>query len=265
LALDELNGALYIADYGNKRIRVVTLADKTINTLAGGNTINTAPYGVPPGGGTATDADIGNPSSITVDDAGLVYIPDYSHNRILVVDPAFSSVSVWLAGNTTCVNGTVQLYSVGQFQSTVHFKANGDAYVSGNLCQGTTTGTTIGIMLKPTAGAVTRIAGLSPGASTENIDATAATIPALSDFVVEANGNIVLATYTDNHVRRIDMTTGKITTIAGTGVLPTAGQDPGSYVDATTAQFYYPWKLATTPGNHILIGDEYTYSTRMIW
>ena len=132
MALDEANGVLYIADYENQRIRSVDLASGVINSLAGGGAVSTAPYG---DGGPATDANIYYPSSVSVDAGGLVYIPDYSHNKIRVVDPGTGIITSWLAGNTTCINGTVQLYSVSQYAPPVRFLANGDAYVSGkNLC-----------------------------------------------------------------------------------------------------------------------------------
>jgi hypothetical protein len=268
LALDEANGVLYIADYNNARIRMVTLATNVIETLAGGNATNTQPWG---DGGLGTDANIGNPSSVSVDANGLIYIPDYGHNRIRVVDPVTGFISTWLAGGTPCVNGTVSFGSLSQFGNVVRFKANGDAYVSGNICQGTTTNQPLGIALRAKSnGAMTRIVGLNAGITTENADAIASALPDLSDFDIEANGNLVLAMYTNNRVRRIDMTTGKINTVIGDNTTGYAGAgdvsvDPGAYVAASSARLSGAWKLAVAPGGHLLIADENNQAIRMIW
>jgi len=267
LALDETKGVLYIADYNNQRIRMVDLATGVIDTLAGGGSVSTAPFG---DGGPATDANIYYPSAISVGPNSLVYIPDYGHNRIRVVDPVTGIITTWLAGNTTCVNGTVQLYSVPQYGGAVRFAANGDVYVSGNLCQGTTTNTTLGIALRAPNGTMTRVAGLYPGVTTENADATAAALPGLSDFIFDANGDIILALNSDHRVRKVTMSNGKINTLVGDGTagysLPAdVSAEPGAYVAASAARVYNPFRLALWPGNHVLIADEYNYAARMIW
>lgn len=269
MALDETRGVLYIADYQNQRIRMVDLATGVIDTLAGGGTVNTAPFG---DGGPATDANIYYPSSVSVDANGLVYIPEYSRNKIRVVDPDTGIITTWVAGTypAACVQGTVSLYSIPQY-ATVRFAANGDAYISGNFCQGTTTNNTLAIALRAkSTGAMTRIAGLYNGVATENADATATALPDLSDFIIDGNGDLVLTTYSDDRLRRVNMTTGKINTIAGDGTagyaLPTdVSTEPGAYVAATSARLYNPFKLALWPGGHVLIADGYNYATRMIW
>jgi hypothetical protein len=201
----------------------------------------------------------------------LVYIPDYGHNRIRVVDPDTSIITTWLAGNTTCVNGTVQLYSVPQYGGTVRFAANGDVYVSGNLCQGTTTNVTLGIALRAGNGTMTRVAGLYSGVTTENADATATGFAELSDFIFDGNGDIVVALNGQHVVRRITMSSGKINTIAGTATkngyaaATDVSAEPGAYVPATGALLYNPFRLALWPGNHVLVIDEYNYAARMIW
>jgi sugar lactone lactonase YvrE len=79
IALDN-NGNLYIADYGNNRIREIT-PDGTITTVAGN--------GVRGGlgdGGAATDAQLSSPTGIAVDAAGNLYIAGSA--KIRMVDAA---------------------------------------------------------------------------------------------------------------------------------------------------------------------------------
>ncbi len=267
MALDETNGVLYIADYQNQRIRMVDLATGVINTFAGGGSVAVAPFG---DNGPATDANIYYPSSVSVGPGGLVYIADYGHNKIRVVDPTTNILTAFINGNTTCVVGTVQLYSVPQFGGIVRFAANGDAYVSGNLCQGTTTSSALGIALRASNGSMTRVAGLYNGVTTENANATASSIPDMSDFIFDGNGDLVIAMNGSHLLRRITLSNGKINTITGDGVagyaLPAdASADPGAYVAATGVRVYNPFKLSLWPGGHVLIADEYNYTTRMIW
>ncbi|MDF3065341.1 MAG: repeat containing protein, partial [Polyangiaceae bacterium] len=269
LALDETRGYLYIADYSNARVRMVSLSTGNIDTLAGGGSVNAEPYG---DNGQGADANIGNPSSVSVDANGLVYVPDYNHNRIRVINPETGIVTTWLMGNTAaCVQGTVRLRYVPQFNAIVRFKADGDAYIAADFCQGATTNATQAIVLRAKAtGALTRIAGLYQGATTEGADAAASLLPDLSDFDIEADGNLVLAMYTNHRIRRINMATGKINTLIGDGTVGYAGagdvsSEPGAYVPATSARVNHAWKIAAVPGGHVLFSDWYNATVRMIW
>ena len=85
-------GDLYIADFGNCRVRRVS--GSTITTLAG-----TGGCGFSGDGGAATSADLGHPSSVAVDAAGNLYIADYFNCRVRkVTRGVISSVS----GTGTC-------------------------------------------------------------------------------------------------------------------------------------------------------------------
>ncbi len=75
------DGVLYIADYGNQRIRRVT-ADGVIATVAGNGTVGSA------GDGTAaTLAQLSSPTGAAVDGAGNLYIADDKNDRIRRVSP----------------------------------------------------------------------------------------------------------------------------------------------------------------------------------
>lgn len=269
LALDETRNILYIADYYNSRVRSVSLDTGVIDTLAGGSTDNVAPYG---DGGVGVDAHIGSVDAVSVGPDSKVYIADNSHYRIRVIDPDTTVITTWLNGtyNTgSCVQGTVSLHYPLE-HSVVRFATDGSAYISGYICQGTTTNQTYGIIKRASNGTTTRIVGLYSGTETEGADATASALPNLGDFILDANGDIVLSTWTGQRVRKINMTTGKINTLAGDGTAGYFGPsdvsaDPGAYVAASTVRFYYPSKLAAWPGGHLLIADRDNHSVRMVW
>lgn len=87
VAVDALSGNLYIADFLNSRIRVVT-PDGNIYTAAGNGQYDY--YG---DGGTATDAALKFPWGVAVDATGKVYFSDDENNVIRLLTPVAPLVS----------------------------------------------------------------------------------------------------------------------------------------------------------------------------
>jgi len=264
---DETNRILYIAESGSNRIRAVSIdtSPPKISTFAGGTADNGTNHG---DGGPAVSANLASAWAVTVGPDGKVYIPD-SGRGIRVVD-ALGNISTWFPQsyqNGGCVLNTPSFYYTDT-TTAVRFAANGDAYIGGRICEGATAGETHGIVLRSAAnGTFTRIAGLAAGSANDNVLATAALLPgAFSDFIIDGSGNLVLALYTSNEIRRIDMSSKLITTIAGDGTgAYSVGTNPADYVSSTTVRVYNASKLALWPGGHVLIADEANFATRMIW
>ena len=74
-------GNLYIAEFGNNRVRKVT-AGGIISTLAGNGV-----FGYSGDGGQATGAMLNGPQGVAVDSLGNVYIADTANNRVRQVAP----------------------------------------------------------------------------------------------------------------------------------------------------------------------------------
>ncbi|MGI5484683.1 RICIN domain-containing protein [Streptomyces lavendofoliae] len=72
---------LYVADYGNHRVRKVT-ADGKISTIAG-----TGSAGFSGDDGPAVSARLNGPVGVVVDSTGIVYIAEYSGHRVRKVAP----------------------------------------------------------------------------------------------------------------------------------------------------------------------------------
>ncbi len=70
-------GNMYIADYGNHRVRKVAAGTGIITTVAG-----TGTAGYSGDGGAAVNAGLYNPQGVAVDSAGNLYIADFSNSRI---------------------------------------------------------------------------------------------------------------------------------------------------------------------------------------
>jgi trimeric autotransporter adhesin len=92
LAVDAL-GNLFIADYGNHRVRKVA-PDGIITTVAG-----TGTAGFSGDGGKATDARLSGPVELAVDSAGNLFVAEFSGNhRVRKVD-AVTGIITTVAGN----------------------------------------------------------------------------------------------------------------------------------------------------------------------
>ena len=74
----DASGSIYIAEYGSRRIRMVTKSTGIITTVAGDGT-----EGFTGDGGPATSAGLSGPSAVAIDASGSIYIADgYPSNRI---------------------------------------------------------------------------------------------------------------------------------------------------------------------------------------
>jgi uncharacterized protein (TIGR03437 family) len=86
LAFDS-NGNLFVADYLNSRIRRIDTYG-VITTVAGNRTRGFFSSDGPSGdGGPAVDAELWQPSGVTVDRSGYLYFADYTNARIRMVSP----------------------------------------------------------------------------------------------------------------------------------------------------------------------------------
>src|SRR5207253_978252 len=77
----DLNGNIFIADSGNRRVRRINASDGTIATVAG----NGSP-GFVGDGGSATGASLTFPVAVTLSRSGRLYIADTGNQRVHRVD-----------------------------------------------------------------------------------------------------------------------------------------------------------------------------------
>jgi sugar lactone lactonase YvrE len=82
------SGNLFIADFGNNRVREVD-SSGTITTVAG-----TGAQGFSGDGGNATNAKLNAPSGLAVDHSGNLYIADSGNNRVRKVNGAGKIITV---------------------------------------------------------------------------------------------------------------------------------------------------------------------------
>ncbi len=216
------DGFLFVADYGNNRIRQVNLATGVITTIAGDGTA-----GYSGDGNQATAAEINDPMGIALDAAGDLFFADQGNNRIREVNIS-TGVITTVAGNGT------QGFSGDKGQATaaelsnptgVAVDATGDLFIAD---QGNQRVREVNL----STGVITTVAGNgTSGFSGDNGKATAAKLSNPTGVAVDAAGHLFIADGSNQRIRKVTLATGVITTIAGTGVSGFSG-DNGKAVAA---------------------------------
>ncbi|MCF6250463.1 MAG: FG-GAP-like repeat-containing protein [Methylococcaceae bacterium] len=240
----DASGNLFLADSGNHRIRRIDVTTGIIATVAG-----TGVGGYSGDGGLATAAEINNPSELAFDATGNLFIADTFNARIRRIDAT--------TGIITTVAGTgVSGFSGDGGQSTAALLSypNGVAVdATGNLFIADSRNNRIR-RIDATTGIITTVAGASVYGDFRG-DGGLATVAQL-DFptgvAIDASGNLFIEDSNNGRVRRVDATTGIITTVAGTGIRGFSG-DGGL---ATSAEINLLSGLAVDASGNLFIAED---------
>src|SRR5437870_4390997 len=239
-------GNLYIADWGNDRIRKVN-TDGIISTIAGNGK-----EGFEGDGGPATSASLNGPRGVAVDPAGNVYIADRGNSRIRKVD------TVGLI-STIAGNGTFGFSGDGGLATAASFDAwSLAADVSGSLY--ITDPRNHRVRKVNAAGIISTVAG--EGGDSFGGDGGPATLAELIQplgVAVDPAGNVYIADEGSNRIRKVN-TAGIISTIAGNGK---QGFD-GDGGPATSASLYEPSGVAVDPAGNVYISDAGSLRIRKV-
>lgn len=217
LALDAA-GNLYIADSVNNRVRMVD-TQGIITTFAGNGTVN------PPGfwgdTGPATDASLHLPTGLAVDSSGKVYIAVSADNTVRVVTTD-GVINIFAGAGYKGYYGDYAKDSISGIVSntgvaTVAGLTNPQDIAigpSGSLLIADTGNATIRKV--DSTGVITTISGNgNVGISGDDVATTLAMVAPFG-VAVDSAGNVYVAEYGSNRIRKID-TSGKITTAVGDG------------------------------------------------
>jgi hypothetical protein len=233
-------------------------------TLAGTGAACAAPTATPAcgDGGKASAATLNAPTDVWVDGAGNLFISDSKDNRVREVlantgiittvagngSPAFSAdgvppTSTGIGTPTrTITDANGNLYIVAQSDNAIRFVP------SGGLIR-TLVGTE-GTACAPPSNSACGDGGL----------ATAATLNAPTGLSRDLNGNLYIADTGDNRIRYVNVSSGVITTVAGTGTAAYTG-DGGTAVNATLNG---PTDVYADPAGTLLIADVGNFVIRQV-
>ena len=238
-------GNVYVADYGNHRIRRID-THGVITTFAGSGSTGIFSGGLSGDGGPATEAQLNYPRGVAVDAAGNVYVADSANDRIRRIDTQGVITTFAGSGEYGGQGGDGGPATEAQLNDPrgVAVDAAGNVYV-GDLNNHR-------IRRIDTRGVITTFAGTGRGSyGGDGGPATLARLYYPKGVAVDAVGNVYVADSGNDRIRRID-TQGVITTFAGTGKEGYAG-DGGP---APEAQLSNPTGVAVDAVGNVYVADS---------
>jgi len=245
----DASGNMYVADKGNNAIRKLT-SGAVETTFAGVS--STGSHGNANGTGAAANTFF-NPSDVTLDASGNLYVADLGNNearQIIISSVTGSLLAGSASGTAGHANGTGSAATFSSPSGSVYDPVSGTIYIAdqgSNQIRQVTTG-----------GVVTLFAG-DAGGATGNTNGTGsgASFSAPTGIDVDASGNVYVADKTNNLVRKITPA-GVVTTLAGSG---TASSVDGT---GTAATFNAPDGLAVDPSGNVYVSEATGNKIRMI-
>jgi hypothetical protein len=240
VAVDAL-GNLFIADLYNNVIRRVDAATQIITTYAGNGTSPSYPPSAPPSGvgGPATGVAVGLPGGIALDSSGDLFIAD-SYGYLWRVD-ASGNITIWAGTGIVGFSGDGGPATSAELSSAVYpvIDASGNIFIADQM------NNRVRRIDAKSPYNITTLAG--GGSGGDGGPATSAVLGAVFGVAVDNSGNIFIPDWGNYRVRRVDASTGNITTVGGNGIgnLPLIGDGGGSWgfwdtgvaVDATGNMF----------------------------
>ena len=206
----DANDNLYIVDLGDRRVRRVDAHTGIITTVAGNGKCDSSGDG-----GPALGAGLEYPNSIALDRDGNLFIAQYGYgqdsHRIRRVDTK-SGIITTVAGlakeGLTGDGGPAPSASLTA-PSDLLFDRMGDLYVvASDRVRYIEARTRI----------ITTIAGSTKGFAGDGGPAIKARFDSPSSVAMDADGNLYIADYMNNRIRRVNIHTGVIQTVAGNGL-----------------------------------------------
>jgi streptogramin lyase len=244
-------GDMYFVEMRNHLIRKVNNRTGDISTVAG-----TGRPGYSGDGGPALQAHFSRPHSIVLDGAGGLYIADIGNHRIRKVDLR-TGVVTSIAGTKERALPVDGLQARGQpvlgpralcFSNDTLWVALREGHSVWRLADG---------RWRHVSGSGEK------GYEFGNVAAKDASYDGPKGVAVGPDGAVYVVD-TENHaIRRIDLETGRVETIAGGG--PEAGGYRGDHGDALRAQLHRPHGICVDSDGSVYVGDTLNHRVRRIY
>ncbi len=255
------SGNLYIADQSNYRVRRVDARTGVISTIAGNGG-----YGFDGDGGPATAATLKIVSSVAIAPSGDVYFVDAGNNRVRKVSVATGVITTVVGSGTYGFSGdggpatAAAMKLQGTDPSWLNYGSppaivigsGGVLYISDTYNNR--------VRMVDGSGTITTLAGNgSPSLSGDGGPAIAAGLSYPTGMTLDNSGNLLIGDAGNNRVRRIALSSGIITTVAGT-----TGSFGGDGGPATAARMAHPCGVALNSAGDLFIADAYNDRIRRV-
>ncbi len=211
-------------------------------------------------GGPASTASFQDLNAICMDAAGNLYIG--TNNKVRRIDMA-SGIGTTIAGNSSSIDTTENIPATDAgLQSGVYGLCIRSVdgvdylYIADNRTRVRQVNRTTGI--------ITTIAGAAPGVyGGDGGPATNVELGEPRGIAMDREGNLYIAEYLTNAIRKVTAATGIITTIAGVATFGT-GSYGGDGGPATAAQLNGPEGVALDSHGNVYIADQYNNRIRRV-
>ncbi|GEM_PF-2342720 len=249
-------GNLYIMDNNSAALVRKVNSSGIISTVAGSLNTNVTPTNLGDGG-PATNASLSGGGGIRTDNRGNLYIADEINRLIRRVDAETGIITTVAGTGTRGYSGDGGIATAAQlsFVSDLALDASGNLFIADTFNH-------VIRRVDAQTGNITTVAGTGArGFGGDGGPALNALLWGPSGVEVDGAGNLYIADTSNDIVRRVDVSTGIITTIAGVpGVTGTSG-DGGL---ATNANLSRPEAVALDRMGNLLIVDTNDYVVREV-
>jgi len=230
---------IYVSDYSNDTIRKIVISTGEVTTFAG---VAGSPGFI---NGTGTEARFEEPWGITTDGTNL-YVAERKNNSIRKIVISTQVVSTLAGGSGGFADGTGTSAKFWKLKSITTDGINIFAADSGN-------NRIRKIVIS--SGVVTTLAGSGTGSADGT--GTGASLYAPAGIVTDGT-NLYVASQGNHNIRKIVISSGVVTTIAGS-----AGNDGTTDGSGSDARFEAPMGI-TTDGTYLYVSDRSNHTVRKI-
>jgi hypothetical protein len=238
------NDNLFIADLNNSVIREVNSNTLVISTIAGDGTA-----GFMGDGSAATAAELQDPQGMVVDGAGNLYIADTVNHAVRMVSAASGKIiTVAGMGGTPAYTGDGGLATAAtlHYPQGVVVDPTGILYIADEANNAVRKVNVAGVI-------TTVVGGNGRGYSGDGGPASGAQLFGPIALAMDAAGDLYIDDDGNNVIRRVDATTGIITTYAG---VQGSGGFSGDGGPATSAEMNDPEGIALDAAGNLYITDS---------
>jgi sugar lactone lactonase YvrE len=236
---EDPSGRVYLGEYFTHRVLRWNPAAGLLETAAG-----TGEAGRLADGARASQSPLRTPDGIAFDPAGNLVVADKGNHRICRVDAASGRLTTLYESSQP---GSEERWTPGPLS----FDGRGNLWV-GDIRRNRV------LRFAPGAAAPVVVAG--DGDIGDGGPALAASLAHPGSVTADVAGNLYISDTLHNRVRVVDAESGRIRTLAGTGI---PGFN-GDHIVATRAFLAYPAKLQVDERGRVYIGDYYNNRVRVV-